>query len=219
VTKEVSGDQIKRVHPLVVAFVVYHVITITLGALPKPSEQVLSGLVEPRGSDSILKYNHEVIRQHPLVYGYLDSTGFWQYWDMFAPNPVQVDLWMDAEVVYKDGTRTIFSYPRMFTEPLVQKYIKERYRKLYERIDQEKYSFLWSPAAQRIAYLNADNPTNPPLLVNLRRHFQFIKRHETPSAPQAPYTMYKYYTHVVNLPQLFKDKGWQSNQEWKRGKR
>jgi hypothetical protein len=100
-----------KVHPVVVAFVAYHIVAITIYALPKPSNDVLSGKVSPRGSDALLAFNVREMKQWAVFYGYLYPTGFWQYWDMFAPDPAQTDIWCDAEVTFLDGTKTMFFNP------------------------------------------------------------------------------------------------------------
>ncbi|MCE2765970.1 MAG: hypothetical protein LW628_03510, partial [Fimbriimonadaceae bacterium] len=78
-----------KIHPLVVGFVAFHVLAVVIYTLPKPIEPVLKGEAEPRGADAFLKYNFQVLRETPPVAGYLLLTGFWQYWDMFAPEPSQ----------------------------------------------------------------------------------------------------------------------------------
>jgi hypothetical protein len=210
----------QRVSPWVVAFVVFHVVVTVLYALPKPNEQVMNGKAQARGSDHLLKFNQEVVKMNPLVYGYLYPSGMWQYWDMFSPDPAQVDYWGDAEVFFRDGTTTVFAYPRMFTSPLGEKYLTERYRKFYERAHDEKYPFIWPYFAQRIASLSAFDANNPPVRVYLRRHFQDLRNtHLRPQAKLPEYSMYRYFEYSVDLQKLYRDKKWQPLKEWARGRR
>ena len=99
------------------------------------------------------------------------ASGLWQSWDMFAPNPAGTDIWCDAEVVFDDGSTKRHQYPRIYKLSLVSKFFKERYRKFYERVNQDSNSWLWPPFAQRIA-LEEYEPGKPiPVTVRLWRHF------------------------------------------------
>jgi hypothetical protein len=198
----------KKVHPLIKAFVVYHLIAITLYALPKPSDDVLKGKIEPRGSDALLSYNVKEMKNWAVFYGYLYPTGFWQYWDMFAPDPAQVDAWCDAEVTYLDGTKATFKYPRMKDLSIPAKYTMERYRKYYERVNVDDWPFFWPPFGQAIALKMANDPNNPPVKVAIYRHFQPVMRHDKPQSTEPPYGTYNFFTYVVDQHKLFSDKGW-----------
>jgi hypothetical protein len=180
-------------------FVLFHVVAITLWALPRRDFDKSP----PKATDYILYWNSKYALPSPPLQAYLFTTGFWQYWDMFSPNPSQTDIWCDAEVVYKNGEKKIYHYPRVSSMSLTQKYVSERYRKFYERVNQEKYSYLWAPFAQRIAYLN-DDPSNPPVAVRLRRHWLTVS---PPGIPQAKdYSSYTYFTWVVNQAKLESDR-------------
>lgn len=197
-----------KVHPLVVAFVVYHVLAITIYAIPKPSDDVLKGKVPPQGSDPLLKFNHLELKQWAIFYGYLYPTGFWQYWDMFAPDPAQTDAWCDAEVTFLDGTTKRFEYPRMKTLSIGEKYLQERYRKFYERVNMEETPFFWPPFGQAIAFKTATDPNSPPVKVRITRHFQSVMRHDDQKPTEPPYGSFPFFDYVVDQRKLFADKGW-----------
>ena len=198
----------KRVHPLVVAFVVFHVVAITIYALPKPSQAVLDGKIEPRGSDFLLKYNQQVFKESSPIYGYLFVTGMWQYWDMFAPDPAQTDMWCSADVEYLDGTKKPFAYPHIKDLSIPLKFISERHRKFLERAAQDNMAYFWPPFGQAIAYQAATDPNNPPVSVTLIRHFQPVARHDSKNPQEPPYSTYAYYNYVVDQEKLYSDKGW-----------
>jgi hypothetical protein len=198
-----------KIHPLVVGFVAFHVLAVVIYTLPKPIEPVLKGEAEPKGADAFLKYNFQVLRETPPVAGYLLLTGFWQYWDMFAPEPSQTDLWASAEVTYLDGSVKQFKYPRIKDLPIPEKYVKERYRKFYERVNQDDARYFWPPFGRAIAVKSATDPLNPPVRVDLIRHFQSVVRHDAPNNKiEPPYTTFKYYHHVVDQNQLAQSVGW-----------
>lgn len=197
-----------RVQPLVVLFVIFHVLAITLYALPKPSDQVLKHIVQPRGSDAMLMFNENEMKNWAPVYGYLYTTGFWQYWDMFAPDPSQTDVWCDAEVVFLDGTKANFAYPRIKSLPLQEKFMRERHRKFYERVNSDLTPFFWPPFAQAIALQMATDPNDPPVQITLIRHFQVVAKHNVPGPAEPPYENFRYFTYVVDQHKLFEEKGW-----------
>jgi hypothetical protein len=117
---------------------------------------------------------------------------------MFSPNPAQRDYYGDAVVIYNDGKEEVFPYPRMYALSIPEKYVKERYRKFYERAHLESSTYLWMPFAQRIANLSNKYPGNPPKLIRLRRYWRDIAAPGTPQ-PSA-YNSYMYYQYQV-LPE------------------
>lgn len=151
-------------------FVAFHLVAITAWALPMPNEAQLKGEVQPGGSEWLLYYNYTEVKQFGPIRAYLFATGFWQYWDMFSPNPAGIDVYCDAEIVHKDGTTSIYAYPRIHDLPIPEKYLKERWRKFYERVNNPNYCFFWPVFAQRLALFADQDPANPPVLVRLRRH-------------------------------------------------
>lgn len=209
---EPASTDNKRVHPLVVAFVVFHLVAITIYTLPKPHQGVLDGTLEPRGSDALLRYNQQTLKSNPVIAGYLFTTGFWQYWDMFAPDPAQTDIYVTTEVTYFDGSKKAYPYPRIYDLSIPKKFMYERHRKFYERVNEEKSAYLWPPFAQAIAVRAATDAKNPPVMVELTRHWLDLPRHDAVRGPKRPYGSYLYYRHVVNQAELAKAKGWQFGQ-------
>jgi len=172
----------------------------------------LQGKVQPFGSDYLRYFPQKYLKYEDDAPGwdqefiskpiqcYLFTTGFWQYWDMFAPNPSNIDFYGDAVIHYKDGSTSIYLYPRMFLLSIPEKYLKERYRKFFERAHAEEYPYLWAPFALRVALLNYKDPKNPPIKVDLRRHWQYVA---DPGQVQATtYDSYVYYSGIINQPDL-----------------
>jgi hypothetical protein len=176
-----------------------HVVAITSWSLPEPPNAVLGGTAKPYGSDWILLWNEKHVKRG-AIQRYLFLTGFWQYWDMFAPDPASIDFWGDAEVTFKDGTTKRYQYPRMYTLSVVEKYFKERYRKFYERAHSEDYAYFWRPFAQRIAYELDRGPSNPPVKVKLYRHWLALRGPNRPIPSE--YASYMYYEHEVDQEAL-----------------
>lgn len=147
----------------------FHVVAITSWSLPKSSQGVLHAMVEPTRAEWILYYNDGYLRYSPIQQ-YILTFGLFQSWDMFAPNPTNRDIWCDAIVRYQDGSERTYQFPRVYEANYFEKYIIERYRKYYERVNLDEFSFLWPDFAQRVATI-MDDPANPPVLVSLRRHY------------------------------------------------
>lgn len=187
---------------------VFHMVVVTLYALPKPHQGVLDGTLTPKGTDLILKFNQQNLKTNPVVHGYLQISGFWQYWDMFAPDPSQADIYVSCEVTFFDGTKKPFAYPRIYLLPIPQKYIYERHRKFYERVNDDKNAFLWPSFAQYIAVQSATDPKNPPVKVELTRHWRDVPRHNHARGADPPYMQYTYYRYAVDKTMLFEARGW-----------
>jgi hypothetical protein len=55
------------------------------------------------------------IRQQfgPVLRYYMLPLGLWQYWGMFAPDPIHDTVMLEAEVIDINGVRYGFAFPRM----------------------------------------------------------------------------------------------------------
>lgn len=191
--------------------VLFHVFCITAWACPKPDESVMSGKSQPFGFGWIRYFDQKYVKgdgqlsppdwtvqciSDPLQ-TYLFTTGVWQYWDMFAPNPANTDMWGDAVITYKNKQKLVYQYPRMYLLPIPMKYLKERYRKFYERAhDDHQYPWLMPQFGLRVALLNYTDLANPPVDVLLRRH---ARRVADPGTPQQPgYDSFDYFDYHVD---------------------
>lgn len=167
--------------------------------MPIPPTAILEQRIQPGGSEWLVYWNDTYVKKWPPISVYLKISGFWQYWDMFAPNPSHTDTWGDAVVVYKDGSTKRYAYPRMYDLPLWKKFLQERYRKFFERAGSDDYYFLWPSFGLRIALLN-DNQKNPPVEVRLYRHFRQVA--EPGQVQGLGYKGYLYYTYIVDQKDL-----------------
>lgn len=134
---------------LLSAFILFHLVAITLWAIPVDTAltQAFRGAVRP----------------------YMLWSGLFQAWDMFAPEPLKVNSYVQAVILFRDGTTRIWAFPRMENLTLVERYSKERYRKFTsDNLPQNKYAPIWPDCARYIARLNY-NPANPPVSVGLYR--------------------------------------------------
>jgi hypothetical protein len=129
------------------AFLIFHLIAIPCWCIPNTSPliPICKNLVRP----------------------YFVWSGLFQSWDMFAPNPKSANSYMEAIILYKGRSSQLWSFPRMENLSLTQRYIKERYRKYEDNLQNNDNSELWPDAARRVARLNSDaaNPAQSVLLV------------------------------------------------------
>ena len=102
-----------------------------------------------------------------LVRPYFLWSGLFQSWDTFAPTPWSANSYVEAIVIYQDGSRKIWPFPRMEQLTLHDRYFKERYRKFEENLQNDKNDALWPDVARYIARANgtAANPAKTVILV------------------------------------------------------
>jgi hypothetical protein len=129
------------------AFIIFHVVAIAMWCIP---------------------FNNAVFAQgRKIVRPYFLWAGLFQSWDMFSPTPWSINSYVDAIVIYHDGSRKTWSFPRTEQMTLTQSLFKERYRKFTENLQLEQNDVLWADVARRIARLNstAENPVKTVILV------------------------------------------------------
>jgi hypothetical protein len=109
----------------------------------------------------------------------VEVTGLWQHWKMFAPEPLRMNIYLDAEVTYRDGTKTTWTFPRSEEMGLSQRYLNERWDQWKNYIRGDSHKALWKDAASYIARRTLKDPRNPPVSVSLARHWANV-----PAPPQ-----------------------------------
>lgn len=139
---------------LINAFLLFHVVAITCWCIPVNSALVAS------------------FKQ--FIGPYMLWSGLFQGWDMFAPAPPNVNAYIEAAVIYKDGHTRIWKFPRMEQLGIVERYYRERYRKFEENLRQDSNSALWPDVARHVARLNNNDASDPPAIVILVRYWSEI---------------------------------------------
>lgn len=195
-----------RTVPLwVKAAIAFHVVAVTVWAIPLPPDAVAQEKARPSGTAWLQYWNNKYLKPLNPIRGYVLASGVWQYWDMFAPDPSATDWYGDAEVTYRDGTVRRVAYPRMVDLPIPEKYVKERYRKFFERAHDEGTASMWPPFAQRMARWAYKDPQNPPVVVRLFWHKLQIA---PPGGKQGTeYQGFNYYSYAVDQAALRRDRG------------
>jgi hypothetical protein len=108
-----------------------------------------------------------------LIRPYFLWAGLFQSWDMFAPVPKGANTYIEATLIYRDGSQKTWTYPRMEQMSLIQKLFKERYRKFADNLQRDELDDLLPDAARHIARLNS-SPSNPVKTVILIQRVSFI---------------------------------------------
>jgi hypothetical protein len=150
--------------------------------------------------DAALSQSFTTVRSKPIQTFYT-TTGLWQYWDMFAPNPLSQDWWFDAEVTLQDGTKTIVTYPRMANLPIHKKYLHERFVKYGERVQTQQFEYLWPAWATWLAREAYTDQNNPPVTVQIRKHYRWIPDPDKDRTPRE-FRQEVVYEHLVNPQDL-----------------
>jgi hypothetical protein len=166
---------------LINVFLIFHIVVITLWSLP-----ISSPLMPPF---------------RDLVRPYLVAIGLFQSWDTFAPSPRSGNQYLEAMIIYKDGSSRLWPFPRMELLSLTERYAKERYRKYAENLQNGQYAELRPDAARYIARLHS-SPSNPAQTVMLIVRWSDI----LPDAPEGhdrgPGQMNVFYTYAVKPEDL-----------------
>jgi hypothetical protein len=81
------------------------------------------------------------IKDHliPFYRYYVLPTGVWQWWAIFAPDPVRDTFVMDAEVIDAKGMRHIFEFPRIADLPFWLKMARYRQPKFTGNMANSEY--------------------------------------------------------------------------------
>ena len=139
-----------------------------------------------------------IARCRSLIRPYLLYTGLFQKWDMFAPDPSKVNHYVAGVVTYQDGSTSVWTFPRMENLGYIDKYFKERYRKYAnDFLNLDVYSGLWPDAARYIARQN-NRPSNPPIVVDLVRHWSMVPPPDSGEDPSlARWNQYQFFRYIV----------------------
>jgi hypothetical protein len=119
-----------------------------------------------------------------LVRPYFLWAGLFQSWDMFAPTPWASNSYVEAVVIYEDGSRKTWSFPRMEQLSLTDRYLKERYRKFSEVLQVEDNDALLPEVARHIARLNSTPSNRAKTIILIRRWSPIIPRADGSYQPE-----------------------------------
>jgi hypothetical protein len=163
---------------MISGFIAFHLIAIMAASFPPTS--------------LFLEATKEAIKPYMLW------TGLWQTWAMFAPDPPSFNNYLDAEITYRSGHKSVWKFPVPIDYGYYRRYFMERYRKWgsdYVRTDAN--SVLWPDAARYVAWVNNDR-NDPPDTVKLVRHWSRIPPIDSVRTAGPPHwDRYVYFVYAV----------------------
>ena len=133
------------------------------------------------------------------VRAYMVSTQFNQGWNMFAPEPYTLDLYVEAHIRYADGRTVSWEFPRMAKMSYFTRYQKERWRKYIEVASNDDYRMYWPVMAAYAARENNDDPHNPPISVDLVKWTRVVP---PPGTEKSNFEAYNIYTTPITAGDL-----------------
>jgi hypothetical protein len=136
-----------------------------------------------------------------LVRPYFLWTGLFQSWNTFAPTPWMSNSYVEAIIVYKDGSTKTWAFPRMEQLSLTERYFKERYRKFSESLQNEENDALWPDVARRVARANS-TPSKPAKTVILVQNWSPIVPRPDGSYQPEPWDQHVLYGYGVKPEDL-----------------
>lgn len=90
------------------------------------------------------------LRTIDLVSYYILPLGFWQYWTMFAPDPVRDTFTLEAEVVDAKGLRAVFTFPRLADYSVIQGIPRFRHSKYAANLSVDAFELPREFAARHV---------------------------------------------------------------------
>jgi hypothetical protein len=108
----------------------------------------------------------------------LDATGLWQgSWQLFAPSPKSINVWITATIEFEDGSSYEWRSPRWRQLSLGEKFWLCRHTRFYENLRLDSYSEVWPAfAAYRIRQLPEPLRGKKVRRVELVRHWMTIPK-------------------------------------------
>jgi hypothetical protein len=99
----------------------------------------------------VIPRSHLKDRTIRVVAAYMLPLGLWQYWTMFAPDPVRYTFALEAEVIDAQGLRYGFAFPRLAGYNAVQAIPRFRYSKYAANLADESFNEPRVFAARHVA--------------------------------------------------------------------
>jgi hypothetical protein len=108
-----------------------------------------------------------VTHLRPKIASYMFWSGLAQGWNLFAPNPLNLNTRVEAEICYRDGNTGVWAFPLPQNYGYLKRYTLERQHKFgFDALINNRFALLRPDAARFIARLNNKN-NNPPVTVTL----------------------------------------------------
>lgn len=137
-----------------------------------------------------------------IIRPYVCYFGFWNQWQMFA-HPKAFNIHLTANVTLADGQVVNWDFPRMEKLDYIGRAFKGRYRGwAHEYVNEERNASV-RPEACRFIARRVNDAANPPIMVQLVRHWSWIQPPPGmgDARPQGEFA-YLFYTYDVSPEDL-----------------
>jgi hypothetical protein len=121
-----------------------------------------------------------------LAIRYVYPLGLWQNWSMFAPNPMQHTIMLEALAVDNKGILHNFAFPKMADFTMAQDLPRVRHSKFAAYIASDEFDDLREIAARHVARRLEIPPEGYPVEVELRFTVRDTPPPGTVPDPMAP---------------------------------
>lgn len=133
---------------------------------------------------------------------YLWYTGLWQDFCVFVPNPKDYNVHLTANVHFKGGQIMEYKFPNPADDNQFKRMTTERYRKwVHDNVNAPVYKVWWPDTCKWIARKYKMDAANPPIKVELIRHWTDILPPGSPS-PVGPSHVLNFYTYELRAGDL-----------------
>jgi hypothetical protein len=165
---------------VVTVFVVIHLVGILTWVAP-PDSPIRHGL-----------YNPALI--------YVIPAGVWQSWDMFCPDPSNLNMYVTINVYHSDGSMWEYTMPRMDRLGIAERYEQERFRKYVENIHLDDKSLFWPDLARWVARQDVKLNHKTPVRMQFYRFWWFVPPMPPDPfvTPQPDWHSFKFYETRIN---------------------
>jgi hypothetical protein len=132
------------------------------------------------------------LRQKVLRVGqpFAQALGLDQNWAVFAPNPRNIVLALEARVTFEDGSTRVWEPP--LNDPFVGAYWDYRWRKYIEIVRRDSQAGLWPDLAAYVARRQS-GPTRPVRVELIRRWYRLLPPGR-PGPLRSRWVSYRFFT-------------------------
>jgi hypothetical protein len=136
----------------------------------------------------------------PVITSYLERSGQWQNWKLFAPNPLSFNRYLAGRVTYRSGDWKEVTLPRVDQLDVVGANLEARYREY-------QVGLIGPLAAQedlaRFIARSLNDPANPAVRVNLYALQLDIPAHDRPDLRASDPPPHVDYSKLLRDPALY----------------
>jgi hypothetical protein len=118
----------------------------------------------------------------------------WQGWGVFSPNIRKTSMVLGANIIYDDGLRRVWEFPRIDKCDLMDKLFLERYRKFgYDHANWDEHKYMYPDYARFIARTAARPQHSITKIELFKYYFNLLPMEREMSGERDPQHFVKYF--------------------------